>query len=88
MSPQSPNLRAQLLVEGFRTELGDKQGTRWLSRIETYTEVSEELALACGEWAKGHNDEALRLLAEIAHDQGGHSAAVRASACLLAGEIH
>jgi tetratricopeptide (TPR) repeat protein/DNA-binding transcriptional ArsR family regulator len=82
------DLRAQLLVEGFRTELGDEQGERWLSRIESYARESEELALACGEWAKGNKDQALSLLAEIADESGGQSASVRASACLLAGEIY
>ena len=82
------DLRAQLLVEGFRTELGDEQGERWLSRIESYAQESEELALACGEWAKGNKDQALSLLAEIADESGGQSASVRASACLLAGEIY
>ena len=82
------DLRAKLLVEGFRTELGDEQGERWLSRIESYARESEELALACGEWAKGNKDQALSLLAEIADESGGQSASVRASACLLAGEIY
>jgi tetratricopeptide (TPR) repeat protein len=82
------DLRAQLLVEGFRTELGDEQSERWLSRIESYAQQSEELALACGEWAKGNKDQALSLLAEIADESGGRSASVRASACLLAAEIY
>lgn len=82
------NLRAQLLVEGFRTELADERHAHWLPLIEAYAQESEELAFACGEWAKGKADRALNLLAEISDERSGQSAHVRATACLLAAQIH
>jgi tetratricopeptide (TPR) repeat protein len=80
------NLRAQLLVEGFRSELGNEHAN-WFLRIKSYAQQSEELALACGEWAKGNKDRALSLLTDIARDDS-QSVPVRVSAHLLAAEVH
>ena len=82
------NLRAQLLVEDFRYELGEERGKNWLSRIQSYAKESEGLALACGEWAKGNWELALKILDEIAAERSGQSNVVRADACLLANEIY
>lgn len=83
------NLRAQLLVEGFRHELGEEQGAGWLKLIESFAQESEELALACGELAKGSSpNEVFNLLAEIADEAGSCSTPTRASACLLAAAIY
>ncbi|MFV2044150.1 MAG: AAA family ATPase, partial [Anaerolineales bacterium] len=81
------NLRARLLVEGFRTELGDERSSRWSTRIESFAQESEELALACGEWAKGDDAQALDLLDEFADENNGRSDSARASAWMLAAEI-
>jgi len=83
------NLRARLLVDSYRSELDEDQGTRWLSRIEGYTQQSEELGLACGEWAKGNDEKALSILTEITNEQyDAKSIFIRASAHSLAAEIH
>jgi len=78
------NLRARLLVDGFKAELDDAGWVEWGARIEAYAEESEELALACGHWAKGEDTEALRLLDEIGGDESGQSIEVQTSARDLA----
>ncbi|QSA99653.1 tetratricopeptide repeat protein [Methylomonas sp. EFPC1] len=59
------NLRAQLLVEDFRKELNDEQREVWMSLIEDTAEISEELALAFGELAKGNHELGIQTLEEI-----------------------
>ncbi|WP_295453149.1 ArsR family transcriptional regulator [uncultured Thiodictyon sp.] len=82
------NLRARLLADGFKMELDDAGRAEWGPRIETYAEQSEELALACGHWAKGEDTEALRILDEIAGEGSTQSVGLKASALNLAAEIH
>ncbi|OAI25863.1 ArsR family transcriptional regulator [Methylomonas koyamae] len=62
------NLRAQLLVEDFRNELNDEQREEWMSLIEDAVDVSEELALACGELAKGNHELGMNYLEEICRE--------------------
>ncbi|WP_426994058.1 ArsR family transcriptional regulator [Methylomonas sp. CM2] len=62
------NLRAQLLVEDFRNELNDEQREEWMSLIEDSVDVSEELALACGELAKGNHELGMNILEEICRE--------------------
>ena len=59
------NLRKQLLVDGFRSELGEEQKKRWLPLIESAVEDSEELAYAIGEQAKGHIEEAIAAYSSV-----------------------
>lgn len=83
------NLRAQLLVEDFRAELGDGQGADWLILIESIAQESEELALSLGELAKNNSDELLSVLTKIATDESiAHSTSERASVYLLISEIY
>lgn len=62
------NLRAQLLVEDFRNELNDEQREEWMSLIEDTAEVSEELALALGELAKGNHELGMNILEEMSRE--------------------
>jgi tetratricopeptide (TPR) repeat protein/DNA-binding transcriptional ArsR family regulator len=82
------NLRAQLVVDDFRSELGDEQGSDWLMLIESFVGESEELALACGEWKKGNKEIALNILAEITGKSSEHSSRVISFAWWLTAEIH
>lgn len=82
------NLRKKLLVEDFRNEIGEEKAEYWLPRIESYTEESEELGLACGEWAKGNSEEALKILGEIVDENSGQPNFIRVSAYHLAAKIH
>ena len=82
------NLRARLLVDAFHAELDEAGRAQWGGRIESYAEECEELALACGHWAKGEDAEALRILDEIAGEDSGLAIGVKASALDLAAEIH
>ncbi|MGZ8249465.1 tetratricopeptide repeat protein, partial [Methylomagnum sp.] len=82
------NLRAQLLVEGFREEFCDGPEAAWLPIIELFSKASEEVALACGKWVSGNSDEALDILDNfIKNDEAQHSI-VNASARLLAALIY
>ena len=82
------NLRAHLLVDKYKAELGKEYSEHWHSRIESYAEESEELTLACGEWAKGNKDQALSILTEIFDNPDSYSTSVRGSALLLSNEIY
>ncbi|EGV30340.1 regulatory protein ArsR [Thiorhodococcus drewsii AZ1] len=82
------NLRARLLVDAFHAELDEAGRAQWGGRIETYAEECEELALACGYWAKGEDSEALRTLEEITDENSGQSIGIKVSARLLASEVH
>ncbi|WP_157174404.1 tetratricopeptide repeat protein [Thiocystis violascens] len=82
------NLRARLLVDGFNAELDEAGRAQWGGRIKGYAEECEELALACGHWAKGEDTEALRILKEIIDEDRGRSTAVKLSSLDLAAEIH
>ncbi|ANE55136.1 winged helix-turn-helix domain-containing protein [Methylomonas sp. DH-1] len=62
------NLRTQLLVEDFRNELNDEQHEEWMPAIEIAVSVSEELALACGELAKGNHELGMNILEEICRE--------------------
>ncbi|WNB74346.1 ArsR family transcriptional regulator [Methylomonas koyamae] len=62
------NLRAQLLLEDFRNELNDEQRGKWMSIIETASNLSEELTLACGELAKGNNEVGMNYLEDICRE--------------------
>ncbi|MGZ8157895.1 MAG: tetratricopeptide repeat protein [Methylobacter sp.] len=80
------NLRAQLLVEDFRRELGEEQAGV-VEIIESFVQESEELALAYGEWIKGNDDLALNLLDEITAKPEEQPSHVRALACWITAEI-
>ncbi|TCT18109.1 Cdc6-like AAA superfamily ATPase [Thiobaca trueperi] len=82
------NLRARLLVDAFNAELDEAGRAQWGPLIEACAEQSEELALACGHWAKGEDAEALRILDEIAGVNSGQSIEVKTRALNLAGEIY
>jgi DNA-binding transcriptional ArsR family regulator len=82
------NLRARLLVDAFKVELDEAAQAQWGPRIEGYGHQSEELALACGHWAKGEDAEALGILDEIDCEESTQSIAAKASARHLAAEIH
>ena len=82
------NLRVQLLVEGYRAELGEDGASEWGGRIISYAKESEALALACGEWARGNTDKALSIIAEITDKTSGQPMSAMASAWMLAAEIH
>ena len=83
------NLRAQLLVEDFRSELGEeKAGEGGLSRIESYARESEELAVAYGEWLKGDTELALSLLGEIAAEASDRPNPIRTAAYGLTADIY
>lgn len=62
------NLREQLLVEDFRSELNDEQREVWMTIIENAAKLSEELALACGELAKGNHELGINILEEMCRE--------------------
>ncbi|WP_231890353.1 winged helix-turn-helix domain-containing protein [Methylomonas methanica] len=78
------NLRAQLLVEDFRNEFDDFQRETWLPLIESTVKLSEELAVACGELAKGNYKLGLIYLADIYKDGKNYPAQVIVTASALA----
>ncbi|OAI23246.1 MULTISPECIES: ArsR family transcriptional regulator [Methylomonas] len=78
------NLRAQLLVEDFRSELNDEQREQWMSLIESTVKLSEELALACGELAKGNHELGMRYLEEICRETDKYSQPVIEAAYAIA----
>lgn len=78
------NLRAQLLVEDFRSEMNDEQREQWMSLIESTVKLSEELALACGELAKGNHELGMRYLEEICRETDKYSQPVIEAAYAIA----
>ncbi|MCF6323112.1 MAG: ArsR family transcriptional regulator [Gammaproteobacteria bacterium] len=82
------NLRARLLVDGYCAELGQEQASQWNLRIEAYAKEAEELALACGEWAKEDSTQALAIIDEITANNSSKLPVVKSAAWLLASEIH
>lgn len=78
------NLRAQLLVKDFRNELNDEQRDKWMSIIETASNLSEELTLACGELAKGNHELGMSYLEEICRETDKYSQPVIEGAYALA----
>jgi len=82
------NLRAKLLVDGFGAELSDERGAKWDHLIEVCAQESEELALACGELAKGNDDQALKIFEEIAEENSGYSTMARSHALKLAADTY
>lgn len=82
------NLRAQLLVEDFRNELNDEQREEWMSLIEDAVGVSEELALACGELAKGNHELGLQYLAEIGDKNSNYPEPIKINSNLWAAKVY
>jgi len=82
------NLRAQLLVEDFRNELNDEQREEWMSSIENAADISEELALACGELAKGNHELSLQYFAEIGDKNSNYPELVKIHCNLWAAWVY
>ncbi|WGS88023.1 ArsR family transcriptional regulator [Methylomonas sp. UP202] len=82
------NLRAQLLVEDFRNELNDEQREEWMALIEDTAEVSEELAVACGELAKGNHELGLQYLAEIGDKNSNYPELIKINSNLWAARVY
>lgn len=78
------NLRAQLLIEDFRNELDEQQRKNWMPLIENTAEESEELALACGELAKGNYEFGMSCLEAIFRESHQYSKQVITTAYALA----
>jgi len=78
------NLRAQLLVENFSTDLNDEQ---W-RRLKNYSCESEGLALAYGNWERGDSEQAILDLQSIIEKNRDTDNPVKLSAWALLGEIY
>ena len=74
-------------LTGRVAELDEAGRAQWGPRIEAYAEECDELALACGHWAKDEDAEALGILDEISREESRQSIGVKASALNLAAEI-
>ncbi|MGB1110640.1 MAG: ArsR family transcriptional regulator, partial [Gammaproteobacteria bacterium] len=88
LNREQDNLRARLLIEGYRAEIDAPASIDWEKRMRDYADKSEALALAFGEWNRGEPETALQLIDdELAK---GDRLDIRewSSALLLEAEIH
>ena len=81
------NLRRQLLVNNYRTDIGDAFTPDWEQRILGYANISDALTLAFGEWKRGDSKFALKLIEDEVAAGQDLSPATYARALALQAEI-
>jgi tetratricopeptide (TPR) repeat protein len=87
LSDGPENLRTQLLLEGYREQIGSDAPINWQTRFERYAETSETLAMAYAEWSSGNPKEAIALLDTLCDEDFSSDQRVDADALFLRAEI-